>query len=192
MDPGSSAFSVSATSYGKNTADAYYALAGGGSVNGDLHVAGDLSVSGDSQLLNVVADGIRAASSIVAPRFEGTNEIGVALPFGISSMGSGLVQSISNGIATGYVRLGALLIQWGSIASFSSGRGGLTFPIAYPMGVIPVVSAQIFKTSGESSTVTCCIIAPNSNTVVIAGANPDGTPVAEGYTFFWTSFGPSA
>jgi len=191
MDPGSSAFSVSATSYGKNTADAYYALAGGGAINGDLRVAGDLYVTGTSQLLNVVADGIRAASSIVAPRFEGTNEIGVTLPFGIDSMGTGLTQSLVDGIATGYVRLGALLIQWGAVPSYSSGEGGASFPVAYPTGVIPVISAQIFKTVPEMIAVNCCISEPTSNSVKFLGSDPDGNPVGLGYTFFWTAMGPS-
>jgi len=68
MASGSASYAVSATNYGRNSADSYFVLSAPDVINGSLEVTGNLRVDGTSRLVGAVtADGaITAAGAVTA------------------------------------------------------------------------------------------------------------------------------
>ena len=171
MASGSASYAVSATNYGRNSADSYFVLSAPDVINGSLEVTGNLRVDGTSRLVGAVTcDGaVTAAGAVTAGSVSTAGNVTCA-----AVTASGAVNSATLAVSAASVLAGVTAQAIGCTSVTASGAvtaagittSGLTAG-ASTLGVItsPGISAGSFGQSAGGS-----IVAPTAQYTMVFGA----------------------
>jgi len=172
MASGSASYAVSATNYGRNSADSYFVLSAPDVINGSLEVTGNLRVDGTSRLVGAVTcDGaVTAAGAVTAGSVSTAGNVNCA-----AVTASGAVNSATLSVSAASVLAGVTAQAIGCTSLTASAAiqalgitstAGLTAG-ASTLGVItsPGISAGSFGQSAGGS-----IVAPGAQYTMVFGA----------------------
>jgi len=138
MASGSASYAVSATNYGRNSADSYFVLSAPDVINGSLEVTGNLRVDGTTRLVGAVtADGaITAAGAVTAGSVTTAGNVNCA-----AVTASGAVNSATLSVSAASVLAGVTAQAIGCTSVTASGAVNATGAITGASLTLPSAGA---------------------------------------------------
>ena len=133
MASGSASYAVSATNYGRNSADSYFILSAPDVVNGSLEITGNLKVDGTTQLVGAVtADStITAAGAVTAGSVTTAGNVNCA-----AVTATGAVNSATLAVSGASVLSGDITIVGNAVLSTNPAANGVSIGTStLPVGV---------------------------------------------------------